>query len=199
MGEPRSPFPAGLTCISYNSLTAVRTTLQDKMQKAFRPAWDRRRFRTMLAKLRPDELGPGTADDRVLSRFQVSLLTEGSGNAGLQHHLRAVGGARSVAPRPTADLIAALRAAPARASHERIARGDARKAGTGPAGSLVDADMGAYYTWLNQQRLEGAGQSSFLVWFEDHNEAIAIGPTLPRATESSGPVELEHLVRQVAA
>ena len=25
------------------------------------------------------------------------------------------------------------------------------------AGSLVDADMGAYYNWLNQQRLPGAG------------------------------------------
>ena len=24
-----------------------------------------------------------------------------------------------------------------------------------PRGSLIDADMGAYYTWLNQQRLPG--------------------------------------------
>jgi hypothetical protein len=68
-----------------------------------------------------------------------------------------------------------------------------------PQGSLVDADMGAYYTWLNQQRLDGAERSSFLVWFEDHHEALAIGPTLPRATESNSPVDLEHLVEQVAA
>ena len=45
-----------------------------------------------------------------------------------------------------------------------------------PQGSLVDADMGAYYTWLNQQRLSGAEQATFLVWFEDHAEAVAIGP-----------------------
>jgi len=31
-----------------------------------------------------------------------------------------------------------------------------------PAGSLIDADMGAYYTWLNQQRLE---RSRLPFWF----------------------------------
>ena len=67
-----------------------------------------------------------------------------------------------------------------------------------PQGSLVDADMGAYYTWLNQQRLAGAEQSSFLVWFEDHNEAVAIGPALARATESGSPVDLQHLVKQIS-
>jgi hypothetical protein len=30
-------------------------------------------------------------------------------------------------------------------------------------GSLMDADMGAYYNWLNQQRLLGPEKSSFLV------------------------------------
>jgi len=36
-------------------------------------------------------------------------------------------------------------------------------------GSLIGADMGAYYNWLNQQRLLGAEKPSFLVWFEGHN------------------------------
>ena len=34
-------------------------------------------------------------------------------------------------------------------------------------GSLIDGDMGAYYTWLNQQRLPGEEKSAFLAWFED--------------------------------
>ena len=42
-------------------------------------------------------------------------------------------------------------------------------------GSLVDGDMGAYYNWLNQQRLPGAEQSSFLAWFEGQGEGLAIG------------------------
>jgi hypothetical protein len=54
-----------------------------------------------------------------------------------------------------------------------------------PAGSLVDADMGAFYTWINLQRLAGAEQSSFLVWFEDHRQAVAIGPRMKPNTASS--------------
>ena len=66
-----------------------------------------------------------------------------------------------------------------------------------PQGSLIDADMGAYYTWINQQRLSGAERSSFLVWFEDHNEAVAIAPALPRGTESNSPIDLEQLLTQL--
>jgi len=66
-----------------------------------------------------------------------------------------------------------------------------------PEGSLVDADMGAYYTWLNQQRLDGAEQASFLAWFEGHNEAVAIAPSMARGAESKDPVSLESLVKQI--
>jgi hypothetical protein len=73
-----------------------------------------------------------------------------------------------------------------------------RKPELDPQGSLIDADMGAYYTWLNQQRLEGADDSRFLVWFEEHNEAVAIAPALARNTESGDPVDLQHLLKQLA-
>ena len=61
-------------------------------------------------------------------------------------------------------------------------------------GSLVDADMGAYYNWLNQQRLPGAEQASFLVWFEDHSEAVAISPSMPRGTESTSAADMRELL-----
>jgi hypothetical protein len=63
-----------------------------------------------------------------------------------------------------------------------------------PAGSLVDADMAAYYHWINQQRLAGAERSSFLVWFEGHNQALAITPSLPRGTQSDSPMDLKQLL-----
>jgi hypothetical protein len=68
-----------------------------------------------------------------------------------------------------------------------------------PVGSLVDADMGAYYNWLNQQRLPGAEQASFLVWFEGHTQAVAIGPTTPRGTTSSSPITVSELVNSLVA
>ena len=67
-----------------------------------------------------------------------------------------------------------------------------------PQGSLVDADLGAYYTWLNQQLLPGAEQATFLVWFEDQHEAVAIGPGLERAKTSDTPTQLRELVARLA-
>ena len=66
-----------------------------------------------------------------------------------------------------------------------------------PQGSLIDADMGAYYTWINQQRLAGADRASFLVWFEDHAEALAVGPSLPRGTVDSKPTDLGSLMSRI--
>jgi hypothetical protein len=66
-----------------------------------------------------------------------------------------------------------------------------------PLGSLIDADMGAYYSWLGQQRLSGAQQSSFLVWFENHSEALAISPTLPRGTQSSKATSVSELLQWI--
>src|SRR5205085_7002323 len=67
-----------------------------------------------------------------------------------------------------------------------------------PVGSLVDADMGAYYNWLNQQRLAGAEQSAFLVWFEGQSQALAIGPTTPRGTTSNSDTDLEQILASLA-
>jgi hypothetical protein len=61
-------------------------------------------------------------------------------------------------------------------------------------GSLVDADIGAYYNWINQQRLPGADKSAFLAWFEGHNVAVLIGPTVPRGTVSDAPTDMKQLL-----
>ena len=66
-----------------------------------------------------------------------------------------------------------------------------------PPGSLVDADMGAYYTWLNQQRLSGGDKATFLVWFEDQQEAVAIGPKFDRDKRSNTPIDLRDLIAQI--
>jgi hypothetical protein len=64
--------------------------------------------------------------------------------------------------------------------------------------SLIEADMGAYYNWLGQQRFSGAPQSSFLVWFENQPEALAISPTLPRGTQSSKAANVSELFQWIS-
>jgi len=197
-GAEESVSNAGLVRFSYDSLAPARAALQEKMQKTFQSGMGPEAFRTMLAGMRPAELGMGDSADAVLSRFQVSVLTEGSGTQVFSTTF--VQWAAREAFRRAQPLTLLLRFAPrqrARPMNELLAETQ-RKPELDPQGSLVDADMGAYYTWLNQQRLAGAEKSSFLVWFENHGEALAISPSLVRATESNSAVDLEHLVQQIS-
>jgi hypothetical protein len=193
-GQAAAHDPA-LTCVSYHALEPVRAALSGKIRAEIeRPGMGPENLRTVLAQLRPADLGLANSADAVLDRFRVKMLTEGSGTQ-IFSTTFAQWTARE-ALRRAQPLTLLVRFAPRQrqkpmnemlsASHE-VAELD-------PLGSLMDADMGAYYNWLNLQRLPGAEQSSFLVWFEGHNEAIAIGPAIPRGTESTAVTGLEQLL-----
>jgi hypothetical protein len=59
------------------------------------------------------------------------------------------------------------------------------------------ARTGAYYTWLNQQRLSEAEKASFLIWFEGHSEALAIGPAMDRGAESDQRLSLAQILNKL--
>ena len=199
-GAPVSASCAGLTCVSYQSLEPLRSALLGKMEKAIRSGiGGPEALRTMMAKMRPEELGlSGDAAAAVVNHFQVSVLTEGSGTQIFSTTFVQWTAREALARAQPVTLLA--RFAPrqrARPMNELIATPQ-QPPTLDPEGSLIDADMGAYLTWLNQQRLAGADQSSFLAWFEDHQEALAIGPSLPRGTASDSPVGLQQLLDMIA-
>lgn len=67
------------------------------------------------------------------------------------------------------------------------------------AGSLVDADFGAYYTWINMNRLAGSETATLIAWSEAHQQAVAIGPDLPRGAQSPNPITIKRLLDIAAA
>ena len=109
---------------------------------------------------------------RFSARFQVALLTEGSGTQ-IFSTTFAQWAAREVLRRAQ-PLTLLVRFAPRQRQQQFNELLSAKRTNTelDPAGSLVDGDMSAYYTWLNQQRLTGAERSSFLVWFEGHAASV---------------------------
>jgi hypothetical protein len=193
-GQAAAHDPA-LTCVSHHALEPVRAALSAKIRAEIaRPGMGPEALRTLLAQIRPVDLGLGKAGDAVLDRFQVKLLTEGSGTQVFSTTF-AQWAARE-ALRRAQPLTLLVRFAPRQRQKpmNEMLSASLAPAELDPLGSLIDADMGAYYNWLNLQRLPGAAQSSFLVWFEGHNEAIAIGPSLPRGTESNTAASLEQLL-----
>lgn len=194
-GGAEAAHDDSLTCVSYGSLAPARAALAEKMKKEIeRPGMGPEYLRTMMARLAPPDLGMDDKSDPVLSHFQLKVLTEGSGTQ-IFSTTFAQWTARE-ALRRAQPLTLLVRFAPRQRQkpmNEMIARGPDH-ADLDPVGSLVDGDMGAYYNWLNQQRLTGADQSSFLVWFENHSEAVAIGPAMPRGTQSKSPAALGEVL-----
>jgi hypothetical protein len=186
---------AGLTCVSYEELAPVRTTLLAKMQsETQKPGAGPEALRTTMARMRPEDLGLNPASDPVLSRFQMKLLTEGSGTQIFSTSFTQW--AAREALRRAQPLTLMVRFAPRQRQKpmSELLSPSHETTELDPLGSLVDGDMGAYYTWINLQRLPGADKSVFLVWFENHKEAVAVSPVMPRGTESTSSVTIPKLL-----
>jgi len=184
---------AALTRVSYQALEPARAALSEKFQKEVeKPGMGPETLRTLLAQLKPPDLGLNNSEP-VLTRFQLKLLTEGSGTQ-IFSTTFAQWAARE-ALRRAQPLTLIVRFAPRQRQRpmNELLYGNSASIELDPAGSLVDADMGAYYNWINQQRLSGAAQASFLAWYEDHSEAVIIGPAVPRGTMSNEPTDFKTL------
>jgi hypothetical protein len=188
----------GVTRVTYDGLSSPRTLLQSRMQRTYEaPVFDPEAFRTMMAQIGPAEVGL-TSGDGALNRFQLSLLTEGSGTQVFSTTF--VQWAAREALRRAQPLTLFIRFAPRQREKQmnELLAEHQRQPDLDPQGSLIDGDMGAYYTWLNQQRLSGEEKSSFLAWFEDHGEAVVIAPGLESGKQSAAPVELADLIARIA-
>jgi hypothetical protein len=187
-----------LLVISYEQLRPARQAVLAKMNQEIRAGIaGPEPLLSVLHKLRPEDLGlPAGAGQSVLSHFVASLLTAGSGTqifstTFVQWTVRELW-------RRAQPLTILARFAPRqreRPMNELLMR-EPTKPELDPMGSLIDADMGAFYMWLDEQRLPGAKQSSFLAWFEGHNQALLVGPGLPANTASDQSVEMQWLLKQ---
>ncbi len=193
-GQPADHDPI-LTLVQYRALEPVRSALLTYMEKEIaHPGMGPEELRTRLARLLPSDLGMDKAGDTVLDRFQVRLFTEGSGTQIFSTAFTQWTARECL--RRAQPLTLVVRYAPRqrqRPMNELLSSSHAN-GDLDPTESLIDGDMGGYYQWINQQRLPGSEQSSFLVWFEGHGEALAIGPSLPRGAESNSNIDLAKLL-----
>jgi hypothetical protein len=184
-----------MTCVQYQSLEPVRVALLKYMQKEIeRPGMGPEELRTNLARLLPSDLGMDRAGDAVLDRFQVRLLTEGSGTQIFSTTFAQWTAREALRRAQPFTLLVRFASRQRQRPMNELLSGSHGNPELDFTGSLIDADMGAYYQWINQQRLSGSELSSFLVWFEGHSQALAIAPSLPRGAESNSVIDLAELL-----
>jgi hypothetical protein len=190
-----------ITSISYDALAPVREALLQKVDtaKSTGSVVGPEDLRSLLAELRPDQFMPATAShDVVLQNFELNLLTEGSGTQ-IFSTTFVQWAAREILRRAK-PLTLIIRFSPRqiqRPMNDMLLASN-RPVQYDPAGSLVDADMGAYYTWINLMRLSGSESSLFIAWFENQQEAIVVAPTMAKGAISTTPCDLSQIVRWIS-
>lgn len=195
-GSFDSPPDPNLSCLSWSDLKSVRAAILTRMRSVIESGHGGpEELRTLMIETTPEEVGfPTTRGDDVLGRFKISVLTEGSGTQ-IFSTTFVQWAAREILRRAQPYTFV-IRYAPRQRQlpmNELLSDTGDRNS-LDPEGSLIDADMGAFYTWINQQRLTGADQSCFVAWSEAHREAIAIGPGLPKATVSTNVATLKQIL-----
>lgn len=185
----------GATEVSYARLERPRTLLLERIQRAIASGqMGPEELRSLLARMQPSDVGlTDTGPDALLDRFQLTLLTEGAGTQ-IFATTFVQWAARECVRRAQPESLLVRYTPRQEAQTLNTMLSGTKPAGVDAAGSLVDADMGAYYTWLGMRRLTGAEQMRFLVWFEGHGEAVAIGPDLPRGTTSDTAMDMHHVL-----
>ena len=183
--------------ISYRGLDSVRATLLRKMVTTLQTGRGPEALRTELAAMRPSEVGlPDNGPQGILSRFQLSLLTEGSGTQIFSTTFAQWAARESLRRAQPVTLL--VRFAPRQRESLLAPVSFSDSSSLDPQGSLMDADMAAYYTWINQARLSGADQSGFLVWFEGHPLAFAAGPNIVANTTDSNRTTLREVLARIS-
>lgn len=194
-GEP-AEHSRLLTCVSYKGLDGARAALLKNMQAEIRrPGMGPEGLRTHLAELQPSDLGMDKTGDPVLERFQLKVLTEGSGTQIFSTTFAQWATREALRRAQPLTLLARFAPRQRQRPMSELLSDSGAKPELDFTGSLMDADMGAYYHWINQQRLTGASESVFLAWFEGHREGIVVSPSLPRGVESTSVVDLGKLVK----
>ena len=180
--------------LSYAQMQQPRARLLEQMQRVIiSGSAGPEALRSLLARMEPEEIGLGDGMDPILGRFAMSLLTEGSGTQ-IFATTFVQWAARECLRRAQPETLLTRYAPRQRLRSMNVMLSQAPLEQLDIQGSLIDADIGAYYTWLNMRRLPGADQMRFLAWFEGHAEAVAIGPGLPAGATSSNTLDMQQVV-----
>lgn len=197
-GSPPTPVDARLSSLTWAQLTPVRLAILSRMQTVIASGHGGpEELRTLMAETTPKDVGmtPG-ATDEVLSRFQLSVLAEGSGTQIFSTTFVQWTAREALRRAQPCTLLLRYAARQRQLPMNELLAGTGDRNAPDPEGSLIDADMGAYYTWIDQRRLTGADQATFIAWSEAHSQAVVVGPAAPRGTTTENPMTMGQIFQQ---
>lgn len=196
-----SPWPLpdnasqSITQVSYPALGATRQRVLEFMSASTHRDSGPEMLERRLEHIDPRDLGLDqvTGDPRM-QYFCAGVFTEGSGTQ-IFSTTFVQWTAREALERAQ-PLTMIVRFAPRQKQRpmDELLRRSAEME-TDPEGSLIDGEMGAFYTFLEMRKLPEASRAIFLAWFEGHSESVLVCPTMPAGSESQTPVTMRALLQ----
>lgn len=197
---PSIPPSSDLTAVSWASLAPMRTAVIEKMRTLRQAGSGTEELRGALGRLLLEDTGQRNSDFKgVLSYFNLSILTEGSGVQFFSTTFVQWSAREALRRAQPLTLLARFTPRHTEKSMNAALAGTLQKPEFDPEGSLVDADMASYYTWLNLRRLSGAQESAFVAWFEHQSLAFAIWPACNPGTISHTELGMDELLKVATA
>jgi hypothetical protein len=192
------PDPENVARISFPALAPLNAQILARMRSCIETGTGPEVLHRELAELseRPPSGSQVSTDPRI-QHFALSLLTDGSGTqifstSFVQWTTREV-------LRRAQPLTLLTRYAPRQRqkSFNAMVESAASSTDLDANGSLIDADMGAYYAFLEMNNLFNPDGSAFLVWFENHTQALVAGPKVPAGTTKDSPTTIAQLLSEI--
>lgn len=179
--------------LSYDELRPVRESLARSVKKIMSGEdMGPEKTRSYMMALKPVDLSGFLAgQDEVMRNFAVRVLCDGSGTQNLSTSLVQWSTREALRRAQPTTLLA--RFAP-RSRTVDFLDDSAQRDALDAEGALIDADMGAYYAWLNLNRLPGSGRKLFLALSENGQGVVAIGPGMPMGTTATNQTGLRQIV-----
>lgn len=196
-GARENRIASPMASVVWSEMDGVRTAMLARMQSVVESGHGGpEELRTLMAETTPHDVGMSGGDE-VLDRFRLSILADGSGTQ-IFSTTFVQWTAREVLRRAQPlTLLARFQPRARQMPMNELLAGAGGRNASDPEGSLVDADMGAYYTWIDQQRLTGADRASFLAWSEAHGQAIVVSPNAPQGAVASGPLTMHQIFTEL--
>jgi hypothetical protein len=139
----------GLTCVSYQSLAPVREELLKKMRSEIaKPGMGPETLHTLMAQQTPQEFDLN--GDPVLDHFKLKLLTKGSGTQIFSTTFAQWAAREALRRAQPCTLIVRFAPRQRQRPMNELLLGRQDQGELDPVGSLIDADIGAYYNWIKQ-------------------------------------------------
>jgi hypothetical protein len=150
---------------------------------------------SFIAGLTPEAMGMrGSAEDAPLRHFEANVLTQGAGCQIFSTTFVQWSARECLHRAQPLTLLARFGTRQVNAPMEELLTRDPLAQAQDEEGSLVDGEMGAYYTWINQSRLPGAEDARFIAWHEGHKIACVIAPKLPAGKTSEEKVTMKDVL-----